>query len=107
VSIRGQCPKCDAPLGKDELRVNPTVCPRCKTELQVLIRANWVYTVASFTIGVLVAYFQGLESIILGMLALVYGTVILASIKFYRWELHLPIKIAEKNNYRLFPTDTS
>lgn len=47
------------------------------------------------------------ESIILGIAALVYETVILASIKIYRWELHLPIKVAEKPDYRLFPKRTS
>ena len=107
MSVRGRCPKCDAPLTWDELRVSPAVCPRCKTELHVLIKANWVYTVISLTIGVVVAYLQGLESIILVILALGYGMVILALIKIYRWELHLPIKVVEKPDYRLFPTNTS
>jgi O-antigen/teichoic acid export membrane protein len=88
----------------DELRVSPTVCPRCKTELQVFLKANWVYTVVSLTIGVVVAYLQGHESIILGIWALFYGMVILLVIKIYRWELHLPIKVVEKPDYRLFPT---
>lgn len=106
VSIRGRCPKCDAPLRVDELRVSPTVCPSCKAELQVFHKANWVYAVVSLTIGVVVAYLQGHESIILGIWALVYGTVIIAVIKIYRWELHLPIRVVEKPDYRLFPTDT-
>lgn len=104
MSIRGRCPKCDAPLTEDELRVSPTVCPCCKAELQVFLKANWAYTVVSFTIGVVIAYLQGRESIILGMWALVYGTVILALIKIYRWDLHLPIKIVEKPD-AMFRTD--
>jgi hypothetical protein len=107
VSIRGRCPKCGAPLTVDELRVSPVVCSCCKTELRVLIKANWAYTVVSFTIGVAIAYLQGRESIILAIWALVYGTVILALTKIYRWDLHLPIKVIEKPDYRLFPTDTS
>jgi hypothetical protein len=91
----------------DELRVSPTVCPGCKTELQVLLKANWAYPVVSYTIGVVVAYLQGYESIILGILALFYGTVIFGSITIYRWALHLPIKVVEKPDYRLFPKDTS
>lgn len=107
MSIRGRCPKCDAPLTGDELRISPTVCPCCKTELQVLLRANWVYPLVSYTVGIVVAYLQGHESIILGIWALFYGTVIFGSITVYRWELHLPIKVVEKPDYRLFPTDTS
>jgi hypothetical protein len=107
VPIRGRCPKCNAPLTVDELRVSPTVCPGCKTELQVLLKANWAYPVVSYTIGVVVAYLQGYESIILGILALFYGTVIFGSITIYRWALHLPIKVVEKPDYRLFPKDTS
>ena len=102
VSIRGRCPKCDAPLTADELRVSPTLCPGCKTELQVLIKANGVYAVVSLTIGTLVAYLQGHESIIFGLSVLVYGTVILALIKIYRWELHLPIRIVEIPDCRMW-----
>lgn len=105
VSIRGRCPKCDAPLTMDELRVMEAVCPLCKTELQVLIKANWAYTVVSLIAGVAIAYLRGNESIILAIWAMVYGVVILGAIKIYRWELHLPIKIVQKPDYRLFPTD--
>jgi len=73
----------------------------------VFLKANWVYTVVSCTIGVLVAYLQGHESIILGIWALFYAMVILLVIKIYRWELHLPIKVVEKPDYRLFPTNIS
>lgn len=104
-SIRGRCPKCDAPLKVDELRVMEAVCPLCKTELQVLIKANWVYTVVSLSAGVAIAYLRGNESIILAIWAMIYGVVILGAIKIYRWELHLPIKIVQKPDYRLFPTD--
>ena len=107
VSIRGRCPKCDAPLTVGELRVSPTACLSCKTELQVFFKAGWVYTVVSYTIGVVVAYLRGNESIILGIWALVYGTVILGVITIYRWELHLPIKVVEKPDLSLFPKDTS
>jgi hypothetical protein len=91
----------------DELRVSPTVCPSCETELKVFYKANWVYPAASYTIGVVLAYLQGLESIILGICALFYGTVILGVITTYRWELHLPIKVVEKPDLSLFPKDTS
>ena len=107
MSIRARCPKCGAPLGEDELRASPAVCPCCKTDLKVFLKANWVYAAVSLTLGILVAYLQGQESIIFGILALVYGTVIIAVIKIYRWELHLPVKVVEKPDYRLFPTDTS
>ena len=107
MSIRARCPKCDALLGEDELRASPAVCPCCKTELQVFLKANWVYAAVSLTLGVVVAYLQGQESIILAILALFYGVVILGAITIYRWELHLPIKIVEKTDHRLFPTNTS
>lgn len=107
VSIRGRCPKCNAPLTVDELRVSPTVCRSCETELKVLFKAGWVYTVVSCTIGVVLAYLQGLESIILGICGLFYGLVVLGVITTYRWELHLPIKVVEKPDLSLFPKDTS
>lgn len=107
MSIRGRCPKCDAPLIVENLRADPIVCPACKTELQVFFKAGWVYTVVSCTIGVVVAYFQGHESIILAIWALFYAMVILGSIMIYRWELHLPIKVVERPDLSLFPKDTS
>jgi len=107
VTVRGRCPKCDAPLTVNDLRVMEVVCPLCKTELQVLIKANWVYTVVSLTAGVAIAHLRGNESIILAIWAMVYGVVLLGAIKIYRWELHLPIKIVKKPDYRLFPTDPS
>ncbi len=105
VEIRRRCPKCGAPLTVYELRISPTVCPSCKTELQVFLKANWVYTVVSLTIGVVVAYLQGHESIILGMWALFYGMVILLVIKIYRWQLHLPIRIVEVPDCRFWRAD--
>ena len=83
------------------------VCPGCKTELRVLLKAGWAYTLVSLTAGVAIAYLRGNESIILAIMALFYGVVILGAIKIYRWELHLPIKIVKKPDYRLFPTDPS
>jgi len=70
--------------------------------LQVFFKAGWVYTVVSCTIGVVVAYLQGYESIILGLLALFYAMVILLVVTIYRWELHLPIKVVEKPDLSLF-----
>ncbi len=106
-SIRGRCPKCDAPLTVDDLRVMKGVCPACKAELQVFLKVGWAYTVVSLAAGVVIAYLQGHESIILAIWALFYGVVILCAITIYRWELHLPIKVVEKTDYRLFPTDPS
>lgn len=83
------------------------VCPACKAELRVVLKANWAYTVVSLAAGVVIAYLRGNESIILAMWAMVYGVVILGAIKIYRWELHLPIKVVEKPDYRLFRTDPS
>lgn len=71
----------------------------------MILKANWVYTVVSLTVGGLVAYLQGRESIILALWALFYGMMILLLIKFYRWELHLPVKVVEKPDYGMFPTD--
>ena len=107
MSVRGQCPKCGARLTLEDLRVDPVVCPACKAELRVFLKSNWAYTVISYSIAVFIAYLQGHKSIILGMWALFYGVVILGAIKIYRWELHLPIKVVEKPDYRLFPTGTS
>ena len=107
ISIRGRCPKCDAPLSVVELRLMELACPACKAELQVLLKANWAYTVVSLTAGIAIAYFRGNESIILAIWAMVYGVVILGAIKIYRWDLHLPIRIVEKPDYRLFRTDSS
>lgn len=104
MSVRGQCPKCHTPLWDGDLRVSPIICPGCKTELQVFLKSNWAHTVVSLAIGVLVAYLQGLESIIFGICALFYGMVILLAIKFYRWQLHLPIKIVEKPDQGMFRT---
>ena len=91
--MKEHCPKCNAPLTADELRVNPPICPGCKTELQVLIKANWVYAVFSVAAASLIASLQGYGSIVFAFWVLIYGTIILGLIKFYRWELHLPIKI--------------
>ena len=107
MSVRGRCPKCQTPLTVDELRVSPTACPSCKTELQVFFKAGWVYTVVSCATGVVVAYLQGYESIILAILSLFYAMLILLVVTIYRWELHLPIRVVEKPDYRLFPTDSS
>jgi hypothetical protein len=105
MSVRGQCPKCHTPLWDGDLRVSPIICPGCKTELQVLFKAGWIYTAVSFGLGVAVAYLQGLQSIILGICALFYGVVILGAITTYRWELHLPIKIVEKPDQGMFRAD--
>lgn len=107
MSIRGRCPRCEARLTTEDLRVNPTVCPACKAELHVCLKANWAYTVVSLTVGVVIAYLQGHESIILALWALFYGMVILVAIKIYRWELHLPIKVVKKPDLSLFPRDAS
>ena len=105
MSIRGRCPKCGVPLTVEELRASPTVCPSCKTELQVFLKANWVYPVVSYTIGVVSITFKATRALFWSG-ALFYGTVIFGSITVYRWVLHLPIKVVEKPDYRLFPTDT-
>ena len=81
MSIRGRCPKCGAPLSVGELRVSPAVCRSCKTELQVFLKVNWVYTAVSLTIGIVTAYLQDHESISLAIWALFYGMVILGLIK--------------------------
>ena len=83
------------------------VCPACKAELRVFLKANWAYTVVSLAAGVVIAYLRDNESIILAIWAMVYGVVILGAIKIYRWELHLPIEVVEKPDYRLFRTDPS
>jgi hypothetical protein len=64
-------------------------------ELQVLIRWQWIYLVLSAAVGAMIAYAQGYASIVLAFWALIYTAVILFIIMFYRWELHLPIKIIE------------
>jgi hypothetical protein len=103
--MRGYCPKCNAPLTTDELRVSPPICPGCKTELQVLIKANWVYAVISVAVALLTASHQGYKSIVFAFWVLVYGTIILGLIKFYRWELHLPVEIIAVHDLRLWPKD--
>jgi hypothetical protein len=105
MAIRGKCPKCNSPLTGDELRVDPLICPACKTRLQVLIKGNWVYGVLSVAIASVIAHLQGYESIVFAFWVLIYATIVLAIIKIYRWELHLPIKIAEVPNYQLQSTD--
>jgi hypothetical protein len=104
--MRGYCPKCNAPLTAVELRVNPPICPGCKTKLQVLIKANWVYAVLSIAVASLIASLQGYGSIVFAFWVLIYGTIILFLIKFYRWELHLPIKIVAVPDCQLWPRDT-
>jgi hypothetical protein len=106
-SMRGNCPKCNAPLTAEELRVEPPICPTCKAKLQVLIKANWIYAVLSLTAASGIAKVQGYQSIVFAFWVLIYATIILFLIKFYRWELHLPIKVVEKPDYRLFPKDIS
>jgi|ERR1019366_7525677 hypothetical protein len=105
--MRGNCPKCNASLAADELRVSPPTCPYCKTELQVIIRANWVYAAVSVAVASLIASLQGYKSIVFAFWVLVYGTIILGLIKFYRWELLLPIKIIAVPDYQLWPRDTA
>ena len=104
--MRGYCPKCNAPLTADELRVNPPICPGCTTKLQVVIKAEWIYTILSFALALIIATLQGYESIIFAFWVLVYGTIILFLIKFYRWELHLPIRIIAMPDSQLWPRDT-
>ena len=106
MSVRGYCPECNARLTEDDLRVDPVICPGCKTRLQVLIRANWVYAIVSVAIAALVARLQGYDSVSFALWVLIYGTAVLFVIKFYRWELHLPVKIVTVPNSRLWPTDT-
>jgi len=91
----GNCPKCNAPLRAEELLVDPPICPTCKAKLQVLIRANWVYAVLSVAVASVIASVQGYQSIVFAFWVLIYATIILFLIKFYRWELHLPIRIME------------
>ena len=105
MSIRGSCPKCRFSLTEEELRANPPVCPSCKAKLQVVIKANWIYAVLSLGLAWVIASSRGYESIVLAFWALIYGTVILAVIMFYRWELHLPIRILEVPDCQLWPTD--
>jgi|ERR1019366_3356887 hypothetical protein len=105
MAIRGKCPNCNSPLTGDELRVDPLVCPACKARLQVLIKAEWTYTVLSFAVALVIGCFQRYESIVFGFWVLIYAAIILLIIKIYRWELHLPIKIAEVPNYQLQSTD--
>ena len=105
MAIRGKCPKCNSPLTPDELRINPPVCPGCKTTLQVLIKAEWAYTVLSFAVALVIGCFQRYESIVFGFWVLIYAAITLLIIKIYRWELHLPIKIVEVPNYQLQSTD--
>jgi hypothetical protein len=107
MSIRGHCPKCNAPLTADDLRVAPPTCPTCKTKLQVVIKAEWTYTILSLVLALAVAGIQGHESIGLGFWVLIYAMIILFIIKFYRWELHLPMKILEVPNYQMWSSDTS
>jgi hypothetical protein len=101
VSVRGYCPECKTPLIEDDLRRNPVICPGCKTKLQVLIKANWIYAILAVTIASVLARLQGYDSIIFAFWVLIYATGILFLIKFYRWEFHLPIKIVTVPNGRL------
>lgn len=103
--MRGNCPKCNSPLTGDELRVDPLICPACKTTLQVYIKANWIYTILSFALAWVIASRQGYESIVFGFWVLIYTVIILFFIMFYRWVLHLPIRIVEVPNAQLWPTD--
>ena len=100
------CPKCNHPLATEELRINRPVCPSCKTELQVLLKGNWIYGVLSFAVAALIAHLQGYQSIIFAFWVLIYATIILFFIKFYRWELHLPIRIVPVPDCRLWRSDT-
>jgi hypothetical protein len=72
----------------------------------VLIKANWVYAVLSVAVASIIAGLQGYESIVFAFWVLIYGTIVLFLIKFYRWELHLPIKIVAVPNCQLWPKDT-
>lgn len=102
--MREKCPKCKAQLTVDELRIIPAICPVCKAQLQVLIKANWIYMVLSIAIACAIAGIQGYKSIVFVFWVLIYGTVILFIIKFYRWELHLPIKVIAVPDCELWPT---
>ncbi len=51
----------------------------------------------------LIAGFQGYKSIVLAFWVLIYGVIILFFVMFYRWELHLPIKIIAVPDCRLWP----
>lgn len=98
-----RCPQCAAPLSADDLRPMRLECPRCKTELQVFIMANWVYGVLAFGMACAIATIQGHESIIFAFYVILYTTIILVIIKVHRFELRLPMRIEEVPNSRLWP----
>jgi hypothetical protein len=93
-------------LTEDDLRGDPLICPSRKTRLQVIIKANWVYAVHSLAIASIVARLQGHDNVVFAFRVLIYGTAILFVIKFYRWELHLPVKIMTVPDARRWPRDT-
>lgn len=103
--MRGNCPKCNVVLTAEDLRVNAPICPRCKTTLQVIIKVEWLYTILSFALAWVIASHQGYQSIVFAFWVLIYAAIILFMIKFYRWELHLPIKIVAVPDCQLWSRD--
>jgi hypothetical protein len=103
--MTGYCPKCNATLTVDELRADPVICPSCKAKLQVSLKGNWMYTALSVALASVTASLQNYASIAFGFWVLIYSAIILFLIKFYRWELHLPIRLIAVPDYRLWPED--
>ena len=103
--MRKECPECHAILSEDDLRADPLVCPTCKAQLKVYLKANWAYTVLSYAIAVVITMAEGYDSLAFAFRVLIYGTIILFLIKYCRWELHLPIRLLTVLDCRFWSED--
>lgn len=99
--MKKTCPNCDGPLTANQLRVYPLICPHCETKLQVHLKANWAYTVLSLAIASLVACLKGYQSIDFIFWTVMYAAAVIFLIKYYRWELHLPIELVVVPDLRI------
>ena len=83
------CPKCQYVFNLDELdNTSLFSCPNCDVGLVVKHTYHWLYVVVSLLFAGLVAYVQGLHSIVFAGAMVIYATVFLVIVhlaQFFTW----------------------
>ncbi len=72
-----QCPVCDFPLDISDVHMHREfLCTQCGTRLMVIFKYNWIYGLIGFACGLGIAYLQGFESVVLIVMAIIYGPIL-------------------------------
>src|SRR5207237_886771 len=88
------CPACGAEITPDEMVKMPTLyCTNCSVALQMNLKGNWVYALATAAVAWIIAYLRGLHSIIFAFWFLVYWGVETVLVFYLAWPLSFPKKL--------------